>query len=100
MSINSKHTSGPWDIMHKGTGRSVRVCIRASVNERTVYVAETIGGLDEEETNARLIAAAPDLLGALEEIVGYAGGAETALDDEHVMERFHAAIAMAKGSGQ
>lgn len=38
-----------------------------------------------------------ELLAALEEIVGYAGGAETALDDEYVMERVHAAIAKAKG---
>lgn len=38
-----------------------------------------------------------DLLEALAEIVGYAGGAETALDDEYVMERVHAAIAKARG---
>jgi hypothetical protein len=36
------------------------------MNGHTFYIAETIGGKDEEEANARLIAAAPDLLSACE----------------------------------
>lgn len=45
--------------------------------------------------NARLIAAAPDLLAALEEILDYRGGAESALHDEYVVERARAAVAKA-----
>ncbi|UAY76000.1 hypothetical protein [Pseudoxanthomonas sp. X-1] len=48
--------------------------------------------------NARLIAAAPELLAVLQEIVGYSGGAQTALDDEYVMERAAAALAKATGA--
>lgn len=65
----ANHTPGPWSVVLKGIGRSVRVSISASIKERTVYVAETIGGLDEEESNARLIAAAPELLEALKNMV-------------------------------
>jgi hypothetical protein len=38
-----------------------------------------------------------DLLSVLEEIVCYVGGANTALDDEYLMERTYDAIAKAKG---
>lgn len=45
--------------------------------------------------NFRLIAAAPDLLAAIEEIMDYRGGAESALEDTYVMERVAAAITKA-----
>jgi hypothetical protein len=51
----------------------------------------------EGEANARLIAAAPDLLEALKELVDYNGGAASALEDEYVMERVSSAIAKAEG---
>lgn len=46
---------------------------------------------------AHLFSAAPDLLEALEEVVDYQGGADSPLDDPHVMARINAAISKAKG---
>lgn len=50
-----------------------------------------------DHPDANLIAAAPDLLAALDEILNYDGGADSALQDEYVMERARAAIEAAKG---
>lgn len=47
-----------------------------------------------EETAARR--AALDLLASLDEILHYDGGAQSALEDEYVMERAHAAFAKAQ----
>ena len=47
--------------------------------------------------DANLIAAAPDLLSSLEELLDYSGGADNALEDRYVMERAMAAIAKARG---
>jgi hypothetical protein len=63
----SKHTPGPW--YTAGTFRKVYVV--AKEGEREVIVANseyacTSSNLDEAEANARLIAAAPDLLEVLE----------------------------------
>jgi len=61
----SKHTSGPWSnptgsvtVREAATPRSLKVCDMSSDGGRPVA---------EQEANARLIAAAPDLLAALEE---------------------------------
>lgn len=47
--------------------------------------------------DASLIAAAPDLLSSLEELLNYSGGAANALEDDYVLERAIAAIAKARG---
>lgn len=44
----------------------------------------------------QLLAASPDLLAALEEILDYTGGADTALNDDFVVDRARAAITKAK----
>ncbi len=58
----AQHTPGPWGV-RPGHG-----CY--DINAGLIYVAETIGGMSgnygSEEANACLIAAAPDLLAALE----------------------------------
>lgn len=73
-----KHTPGPWVVIEKTT--SVGKCFRVGPHE---IVTENHGGIclyddrtqlnphsaGEQEANARLIAAAPDLLKALEEAV-------------------------------
>jgi len=55
--MDTKHTPGPWDLAQ-------------GENEITVYTDATIAtvpdSLESWEANARLIAAAPDLLAALE----------------------------------
>ncbi len=67
----AKHTPGPWKwwtsnswkrLMHENTGATIRIlelCV-CSDGHPDLYVSEA---------NARLIASAPDLLGALEKIV-------------------------------
>lgn len=68
----SKHTPGPWT--HEGQGDITGVendpangCV-GEVDVACVYL-RTVPG--RHEANARLIAAAPDLLKALEDIAGY-----------------------------
>jgi hypothetical protein len=54
-------------------------------------------GRSEQNANARLISAAPELYEALDELLNYSGGAEHALDDPYVVERAEAALAKARG---
>ncbi len=50
-----------------------------------------------EEPDKALIAAAPLLYDALDEIINYCGGADNGLDDEYVVERALAALRSARG---
>ena len=83
------HTPGPW--VNDGLNGSERIDINA---ESGFYIAEVIGSMTAQEANAHLIAAAPDLLEALETLVKQAEGhkAVGAYWDEA-----RAAIAKAKG---
>jgi len=95
----SKHTPGPW-FVQKGFGTIY--ALSGGTSGITTAIASPLphqvdGGEAEALANARLIAAAPELLSALEEILNYVGGADSALDDEYVMERANAAIAKARG---
>ena len=80
----TKHTKGPWSFAHNGAGDSKTSCIDIAPRNskgfrgQVAYLqsAEHIDGITmaENEANARLIAAAPDLLEALDELAnGYAG---------------------------
>ena len=104
------YTEGPWEIAPDAAtytidgyaGRRLRAVglptevLMLSVGTRSGQIAAI--PMDESNVeNARLIAAAPDLLEALEEITNYSGGAESAVDDEYVMARVHSAIDKAKG---
>ena len=59
----TKHTPGHWKYYHEKSGDCY--VIRSSHGA----LAETFYSLGRDEANARLIAAAPDLLEALEEII-------------------------------
>lgn len=84
--MNSTHTPGPWDVSF---GR----------NDAAIHAGGTIAMIDDVMTgwraNARLIAAAPELLGSLEDMLAVleARGA-----DGPAMDRARAAIAKAKGA--
>ncbi|GBQ64869.1 hypothetical protein AA103196_0993 [Ameyamaea chiangmaiensis NBRC 103196] len=73
--------------------RSVRGVEEARKNG-SVYRLD-IRGIDCPD--ARLISASPDLAEALDEIMNYQGGADSALDDPYIVERARAALAKAKG---
>ena len=60
------HTPGPWDVQN-ALGDGPNKWIYAD----GLYVAEVDGEREEAEANARLIAAAPDLLTALKDAVEY-----------------------------
>lgn len=60
----SSHTKGPWKV-EKMPDDGGEFSIFSNTG---IYVALTVGGTDSEEANARLIAAAPDLLEALEQL--------------------------------
>lgn len=65
-----KNTEGPWYLQHHitqdGSGGTKRWKILAG-KDRSIQIASLKGWDDEDEANARLIAAAPDLLAACEE---------------------------------
>jgi hypothetical protein len=58
-----KHTPGPWFTTGSGRSRYVEAKINGALIQEIAWCGETL--MDEQEDNARLIAAAPDLLEAL-----------------------------------
>lgn len=106
---SEKHTPGPWMVPHLADEKSTCNC-RGVVEETyaggiaTICVSNGIkmladGGndcppLEEAQANARLIAAAPDMLEALEKAEGWLKGWASA---EHELQIIQTAIAKAKG---
>lgn len=92
--MSTKHTPGPWvvkPVENEQGGFDID-------SEYGYHIAETIGGLDyEEEANARLIAAAPDLLEALRELLEACKDAKFASDPFDSMPNARTAIAKATG---
>jgi len=59
-----KHTPGPWRI-RRGTAHLSCVEVEVQDGDSVATVYDGVMGIDNAEANARLIAAAPDLLEAL-----------------------------------
>ena len=107
------HTPGPWSphglavytdakLPHWISGRDARLRLIGMSVDHEGFDYEAVQfnapGYDEAAANAALIAAAPELLAALEDVLGY--GEDCAADrDERpgCLERARAAIAKAKG---
>jgi hypothetical protein len=96
----SKHTPGPWSIRHAvdGSGDCGIIATRQDGALHHVVVAEVFASIDHEDerspevtANSRLIAAAPELLAALEALLP---GADAMGWDTSAAR---AAIAKAKG---
>ncbi len=72
----NKHTPGPWIVVYRaeqdGKGGSSQFSIEANISPAMKKIIAEVGrwGTDENEANARLIAAAPDLLLELESLLG------------------------------
>ena len=65
----SKHTPGPWNVDGDATVYGPRFSIANDKEQIGIFeVADCKGYKQEREANARLIAAAPDLLLALERL--------------------------------
>lgn len=72
----SKHTPGPWNTQYKTP--TLEDCPEFFIMCAGGYIATVDSCRDENAQNARLIAAAPDLLEALERLLQY--GAMTGPD--------------------
>jgi len=103
----AKHTPGPWfaDEPHSGDADRAVYSLTA-VNKSRHYVARVYGGGPlaprdpEMDANARLIAAAPDMLRALERLVWLnTSQGVSDYDYDTAMENANAAIARAHGEG-
>jgi len=92
--MSGGHTEGPWCPRFYEAADAWHIHTRDGGWVATVDIDGTPDGA---AADARLIAAAPDLLEALQDIVDYRGGAENALVDEYVLSRVEAAIAKATG---
>ena len=84
---NTKHTPGPWQVGHVDT---------QSVRADGLLVATTACQRKEWQANTRLIAAAPELLAALEGLLSCCQSGEWA-DIVAAHEKALAAIKKAKG---
>ena len=89
----SKHTPGPWEYRWNGHYFDVGILTRESIVP--IFPAVCIGVQAGLEANARLIAAAPELLEALKDIVEW-----TELGDyeESFLAKARAAISKAEGA--
>jgi hypothetical protein len=96
---NTPHTPSTWQVDHSGT---CHIGIKDK-NERTIAFCnlQNEDG-DEDEANARLIAAAPDLLSALESAYNaiawdIPGGNLSDDDEEALLDVIREALGKAKG---
>ncbi len=87
----TKHTPGPWHV------DAQYICRADGVAIADVWQSMEVSG-EDTEANARLIAAAPDLLTALEELLPYVTGSMRSTTDP-LVEAARAAIAAARGEG-
>lgn len=96
----SKYTDGPWEVDpddRPGMDYNNHV-ISAQTSERICFMAH--GGpsrQDEYDANARLIAAAPDLLEALKAVLPEGWGDDDTMDHIPGVKQARAAIAKALG---
>ena len=97
------HTPGPWHIAKSADGTPA-VCVPVHSREGTAFVVAQLNRprlmgsvTGSADANARLIAAAPELLEALECIVGERMNVTDAMTANEMFEKARAAIARAKG---
>lgn len=100
MDTKGKHTPGPWSAEPMEDGCSVAY----RINDASGYEVAVTSGRDsdgEEAANARLIAAAPDMLAALKEARDLLAGDLTGVEWKRACHAFvakaDAAIAKAEG---
>lgn len=90
----SKHTPGPWTVRVCSDTRCVWPQVDGP-NDEEIIVSHAMMSCRIEDANARLIAAAPELLAALQEMLSRFGGAT---DKETPAEK-QARAAIAKATG-
>lgn len=102
----TKHTPGPWTVEHDGPSLAfVTAKAETITGAKWGIVCSVTSDFEHGEANARLIAAAPELLEALEWARDHLNNLEHSEGglnpgEEHVREKVLAAIAKAKGESQ
>lgn len=93
--MSNEHTPGPWAV---GPDLEIFYSPNGSPITRPLRLTSMDGRTEEDRANARLIAAAPEMLYALEEIIA----AEHRMPDYHPnwMGYLRAVVAMAKGESE
>lgn len=87
----TQHTPGPWELVKQEDDFEIK---------HKVYFIGSVYDFNqfpENEANARLIAAAPDLLEALEYMIEEATSGQFSNPSEEEIQKARAAIAKAKG---
>lgn len=87
----TQHTPGPWHVGVKQAEKIVYDSTGWAVANATVYHGEN--DAEQVKANARLIAAAPDLLEFAKAVVRYAGSA----GDDYLADKARDVIAQATG---
>jgi hypothetical protein len=102
--VNTKHTPGPWSFEpaskigeHWAAGAAHGVTANDNKDRWRGYVTNVLANSPNAEANARLIAAAPELLEALQALLAWAETKPTRLDDDRLQAA--AALAIAKATG-
>jgi len=79
---STKHTPGPWKAANADTDASGTFNRILSMSEAEITPARAYGDTEEQRhANARLIAAAPDMLATLENIAAHAYDDDTPIED-------------------
>ena len=92
--MTTKHTKGPWHVGVKQAEKIVYDARGWAIANATVYHGKN--DINEVIANARLIAAAPELLEALQ-LVAHSGPLNNGMKDENTMALVRAAITKATG---
>ena len=101
----SDMTKGPWQVVRYGDGDSLVICQDEAGEKRIAFMAVPGSRFEDErkktwkriKADARLIAAAPDLLEALKEAVDVFDGMCDDEINEELLPRLRAAIDRAEG---
>ena len=91
----SKHTPGPWEVVELVDGYDIR-CPESRCRIATASDPEAAWGAIGREEDACLIAAAPELLEALEQVVSFVDAGQGTWTVEE-QQKARAAIAKSKG---
>ena len=98
--MSAAHTPGPWHTKREGFST---VYVEASLGngwvQEVAACGPTAAGQDQQEANARLIAAAPDLLEALESVTRTSGRMPITSDPYFAAAMRRAAAVIAKATG-
>lgn len=96
----SKHTPGPWEVGSAFDNYGeIEIAIERMTPAGNLVVAVALGGLQGQDANAKLIAAAPDLLAALQAIVKSLVDQDDEGMIEHAQQMIDARAAIAKATG-